>query len=102
MQQTSLDSDRESAKRRRERIRRERKLKKSAARTLLPSRGFWAALLLLGIPTIGLGSFCFSLVQNNLRLNAENSKLEEIATEVKAEIDSLGEEINSLRGTRGH
>ncbi len=67
----------------------------------MPSRSFWAALLLLGIPTIGLGSLCFSLVQNNLRLNAENSELEEIATEVKAEIDSLGEEINSLQERAG-
>lgn len=101
MQQKLVNSDPDSTKRRRERIRRERKLKKSADRTILPFRGFWTALLLLGIPTIGLGSLCFSLAEYNLRLNAENSELEEIATEVKAEIDSLGEEIDSLRERAG-
>ena len=50
---------------------------------------------------MGLGSLCFSLVQNNLRLNAENSQLEEMATEVKSDIDLLGEEINSLQERAG-
>ncbi len=101
MQQKLANSDTDSTKRRRERIRRDRKLKKSADRTILPFRGFGTVLLLIGIPTVGLGSLCFSLVQNNLRLNAENSELEDIATEVKAEIDSLGEEIDSLQERAG-
>ena len=62
-----------------------------------PLRGFLLTLLFLGVPTLTLGTVCLSLIQNNLRLSEENEELHSIATEVKAEVDSLGEEIDSLR-----
>ncbi|KPQ34862.1 MAG: putative metalloendopeptidase [Phormidesmis priestleyi Ana] len=64
-------------------------------------RGFFVALLFLGVPTVLLGGFCFSLLQNNLRLSQTNAQLNEIATEVKAEVDYLGKEIDSLRERAG-
>lgn len=69
--------------------------------TITPLRGFFMALLFLGIPTISLGSLCFTLLQNNLRLSEKNEELKEIATEVKADVDSLGEEIEYLRKRAG-
>ena len=81
--------------------RRRRQQKESLEITLTPWRGFTIALLILGIPTLSLGGICFSLLQNNLHLNEKNNELEEIATEVKIEVDSLGEEIDSLRERAG-
>lgn len=69
--------------------------------TITPARGFFMALLFLGVPTVSLGGLCFSLLQNNLRLSQANEELNEIANEVKAEVDSLGEEIDSLRERAG-
>ena len=69
--------------------------------TITPLRGFLIALLFLGIPTISLGTLCFSLLQKNLRLSQTNDELSEIASEVTAEVDSLGEEIDSLRERAG-
>lgn len=69
--------------------------------TITPVRGFFMALLFLGVPTVSLGSLCFSLLQNNVRLNEENNELTQIATEVKRDIDSLGAEIDSLRERAG-
>ena len=69
--------------------------------TVTPMRGFFIALLFLGVPTLSLGGLCFSLLQNNLRLTQTNSELSDIADEVKAEIDDLGEEIDSLKERAG-
>lgn len=69
--------------------------------TITPLRGFFMALLFLGIPTVSLGSLCFTLLQNNLRLSEKNEELTEIATEVKADVDSLGKEIEHLRKRAG-
>lgn len=69
--------------------------------TITPVRGFFMALLFLGVPTVSLGGLCFSLLQNNLRLSQENEELNEMANEVKAEVDSLGEEIDTLRERAG-
>ncbi|MFK8186560.1 MAG: M23 family metallopeptidase [Phormidesmis sp.] len=69
--------------------------------TITPARGFFMALLFLGVPTVSLGGLCFSLLQNNLRLSQTNEELNEMANEVKAEVDSLGEEIDSLRERAG-
>ena len=94
---TQKDSYRSSGNRnRRNRIRRGR-----TGITITPERGFVMALLFLGVPTISLGGLCFSLLQNNLRLSQTNEELNEIANEVKAEIDTLGEEIESLRERAG-
>ena len=65
--------------------------------TITPLKGFLLTLLCLGIPTVSLGAICLSLLQNNSQLNEENQELSEIASEVKAEVDSLGEEIEDLR-----
>ncbi len=81
--------------------RRRRQHKESLEITLTPWRGFTIALLILGIPTLSLGGICFSLLQNNLHLSEKNSELEEIATAVTAEVDSLGKEIDSLRERAG-
>lgn len=83
------------------RKRRERNRGESAEITVTPMRGFFIALLFLGVPTISLGGLCFSLLQNNLRLTRTNSELSDIANEVKAEIDDLGEEIDSLKARAG-
>ena len=69
--------------------------------TITPARGFFMALLFLGVPTLSLGGLCFALLQNNLRLSQTNEELNEIANEVKAEVDSLGEEIDFLRERAG-
>ncbi|MGB3298684.1 MAG: M23 family metallopeptidase [Phormidesmis sp.] len=69
--------------------------------TITPLRGFLMALLFLGIPTVSLGTLCFSLLQNNLQLSQTNDELSIIASEVTAEVDSLGEEIDSLRERAG-
>ncbi len=69
--------------------------------TVTPMRGFFIALLFLGVPTLSLGGLCFSLLQNNLRLAETNSELNEIANEVKADIDNLGEEIDFLKERAG-
>ena len=68
---------------------------------ITPARGLSTALLFLGIPTLSLGGLCFSLLQNNLRLSQTNQELNEIANEVKAEIDTLGEEIEFIRERAG-
>ena len=64
--------------------------------TFTPLRGFFIALLFVGIPTVSLGSLCLVLFQSNAQLNEENNELLEMATEVQAEVNSLGEEIDSL------
>lgn len=83
------------------RKRRERNRRESTEITVTPMRGFFIALLFLGVPTVSLGGLCFSLLQNNLRLSKTNNELNEIANEVKAEIDDLGEEIDSLKERAG-
>ncbi|EDX84729.1 M23 peptidase domain protein [Synechococcus sp. PCC 7335] len=65
--------------------------------TITPLRGFLLTLLCLSIPTVSLGTACLALAKNNLQLNEKNEKLDQIAFEVKAEVDSLGEEIEDLR-----
>ncbi|MEL6814884.1 MAG: M23 family metallopeptidase [Cyanobacteria bacterium J06598_3] len=75
--------------------------KEPAGITITPLRGFFMALLFLGIPTVSLGSLCFTLLQNNLRLSEKNEELTEIATEVKADVDSLGKEIEHLQERAG-
>ena len=52
-------------------------------------------------PMASLGTICYALVQNNLRLHERNSKLTGLANEVKAEIDTLSEEIETLRQRAG-
>ncbi len=69
--------------------------------TVTPLRGFFIALLFLGVPTVSLGGVCFLLLQNNLKLSRTNSELHEIAHEVTAEIDVLGDEIDSLKARAG-
>jgi murein DD-endopeptidase MepM/ murein hydrolase activator NlpD len=59
------------------------------------------ALLFLAIPTVSLGSLCFFLFQHNLHLSEKNNELKEIATEVTSEVDTLGQEIDSLRARAG-
>ncbi|MEL7141028.1 MAG: M23 family metallopeptidase [Cyanobacteria bacterium J06643_4] len=78
-----------------------RKGRRSRGVRVTPFRGFLLTLLFLGVPTLTLGTVCLSLIQNNLRLSEENEELHSIATEVKAEVDSLGEEIDSLRERAG-
>ncbi|MEL7071865.1 MAG: M23 family metallopeptidase [Cyanobacteria bacterium J06581_3] len=79
--------------------------RKSARRgtgiTITPLRGFFLTLLFLGVPTVSLGTVCLSLIQNNLRLSEKNEELEAIASEVKAEVDSLGDEIETLQERAG-
>lgn len=75
--------------------------KQGSGITITPLRGFFVTLLFLGVPTITLGTLCLSLIQNNLRLSEKNDELQAIATEVKAEVDSLGEEINTLKERAG-
>jgi murein DD-endopeptidase MepM/ murein hydrolase activator NlpD len=62
-----------------------------------PIGGFLLTLLCIVAPTVSLGTLCLSLRQNNLQLSEENHELNAIASEVKAEVDSLGEEIEDLR-----
>ncbi|MGC1309978.1 MAG: M23 family metallopeptidase [Phormidesmis sp.] len=73
----------------------------SAGVTITPLRGFGIALICLGIPTVSLGTLCFSLLQNNLQLSEKNDALKEMATEVRADIDHLDREIDSLRERAG-
>lgn len=80
---------------------RSRRRRGSTEITITPLRGFLIALIFLGIPSVSLGTLCFSLLQSNLRLSQENSELEEIATEVRQDIESLGEEIDTLRARAG-
>ena len=67
---------------------------------LTPARGFMLSLMFLA-PMASLGTLCFALVQNNLRLHEKNDKLTGIANEVKAEIDTLSEEIEVLQQRAG-
>jgi murein DD-endopeptidase MepM/ murein hydrolase activator NlpD len=83
------------------RKRRERVRQGSDGITITPLRGFFLALLFLGIPTVSLGGLCFTLLLNNLHLSKTNNELSKIATEVKADVDSLGEEIDSLQVRAG-
>jgi len=69
--------------------------------SITPLRGFFLTLLFLGVPTVSLGAMCLALVQNNLRLSEQNTELQTIASEVKAEVDSLGAEIETLRERAG-
>ncbi|MBE9061718.1 M23 family metallopeptidase [cf. Phormidesmis sp. LEGE 11477] len=69
--------------------------------TVTPLKGVLLTLLCVGIPTVSLGAVCLSLAKNNLKLNEENQELDKIASEVKAEVDSLGEEIEDLREWAG-
>lgn len=62
-----------------------------------PVGGVLLTLLCIIAPTVSLGTLCLSLRQNNLALSEENQELNAIASEVKAEVDSLGEEIEDLR-----
>lgn len=73
----------------------------STGMTITPLRGFFMALLFLGIPTVSLGSLCFSLLQNNLQLTQSNDELQKIATEITVEVDLLEEEIDLLREQAG-
>ncbi len=101
MRQKSLDSYTATTTRPR-RKRRSREIdREPAGITITPVRGFFMALLFLGVPTLSLGTICFSLLQNNLRLSEKNEELTELATEVRADIDSLGEEIESLQKRAG-
>ena len=67
---------------------------------LTPMRGFMLSLMFLA-PMGALGTLCFALVQNNLKLHQKNDKLTGIANEVRAEIDTLSEEIDTLRQRAG-
>ena len=75
---------------------RKRRRREPVKITFTPLRGFFIALLFVGIPTVSLGSLCLLLFQSNAQLNEENNELVEMATEVQAEVNSLGEEIDSL------
>jgi murein DD-endopeptidase MepM/ murein hydrolase activator NlpD len=81
--------------------RRKRSLRKSSGIKITSMRGFFTALLFLGVPTVSLGALCLALLQNNLQLSQTNDELNEIAKEVKAEVDSLDAEIDSLRERAG-
>lgn len=101
MRQKSLDSYTATTTRPR-RKRRSREIdREPAGITITPIRGFFMALLFLGIPTLSLGTICFSLLQNNLLLSEKNEELTELATEVREDIDSLGAEIESLQKRAG-
>ena len=65
-----------------------------------PMRKFMLSLMFLA-PMGALGTLCFALVQNNLKLHQKNDKLTGIANEVRAEIDTLSEEIETLRQRAG-
>lgn len=67
---------------------------------LTPVRGFMLSLMFLA-PMASLGTLCFALVQNNLRLHEKNNKLTGIANEVQADIDTLSEEIEVLQQRAG-
>ena len=67
---------------------------------ITPLRGFFISLMFLA-PMAALGTLCFALVQNNLRLHQKNDKLTGMASEVRAEIDTLSEEIEALRARAG-
>ena len=67
---------------------------------LTPIRGFMLSLMFLA-PMAALGTLCFALVQNNLRLHEKNAKLTGIANEVTAELDTLSEEIEVLQQRAG-
>ena len=97
MRQKSIDSYAAASRTRFE----QRSVKRGTGITITPLRGFFLTLLFLGVPTVSLGTVCLSLIQNNLRLSEQNEELEAIASEVKAEVDSLGDEIESLRERAG-
>lgn len=52
-------------------------------------------------PIGALGTLCFALVQNNLKLHQKNNELTGIANEVRTEIDVLSEEIETLQQRAG-
>jgi murein DD-endopeptidase MepM/ murein hydrolase activator NlpD len=83
------------------RHRHRRRLKPSSGIKITSVRGFFTALLFLGVPTVSLGTLCVTLLQSNLKLSQTNDELNAIASEVKAEVDSLDAEINSLRERAG-
>lgn len=63
-------------------------------------RGFTLSLMFLA-PMASLGTICYALVQNNLRLHEQNDELNGLANEVQAEIDTLSEEIEVIRQRAG-
>ena len=65
--------------------------------TIAPLKGFLLTLLCISIPTVSLGTVCLVLAKDNLKLNEENQQLDQIAFEVKAEVNSLDQEIEDLR-----
>ncbi len=81
--------------------RRKRSLRQSSGIRITSMRGFFTALLFLGVPTVSLGALSLTLLQHNLRLSQTNDELNAIATEVKAEVDSLDAEIDSLSERAG-
>lgn len=81
--------------------RRERAVLKSKIRIApTPIRKLIISLMFLA-PMGALGTLCFALVQNNLRLHQKNNELTGIANEVKTEIDVLSEEIETLQQKAG-
>jgi murein DD-endopeptidase MepM/ murein hydrolase activator NlpD len=81
--------------------RRKRSLQPSSGIRITSIRGFFTALLFLGVPTVSLGALCLTLLQHNLQLSQTNDELNAIASEVKAEVDSLDAEIDSLSERAG-
>ena len=99
----STSSNRSTGRqRRRERaaLKARTRVKKNSGIAITPARGFFISLMFLA-PMASLGTLCFALVQNNLRLHQKNDKLTGMANEVRAEIDLLSEEIEALRERAG-
>lgn len=63
-------------------------------------RRFTISLMFLA-PMGALGTLCFALVQNNLKLHQKNDELTGIANEVRTEINVLSEEIETLQQRAG-
>ena len=93
-------SSRRSIGRQRRKERAALKSKNSSGIAVTPVRGFLISLMFLA-PMAALGTLCFALVQNNLKLHQKNNKLTGMANEVRAEIDLLSEEIEALRERAG-
>ena len=100
---SSVSSGRSTGRqRRRERaaLKTRTKAQQGSGIAITPMRGFFISLMFLA-PMASLGTLCFALVQNNLRLHQKNDKLTGMANEVRAEIDILSEEIEALRERAG-
>ncbi len=68
--------------------------------TLTPVRKVVISLVMLA-PMAALGTLCYALVENNLKLHQKNDELTGIANEVRTEIDLLSEEIETLQQRAG-